>query len=166
PQRELQAALVQAMPGAQIVAVPSYFDGIAELTTRPYTAVLAAAEPIERRPESAVKTLRELAGEGRVVLFGHPTLEPLSRKMLDFGCDDYIVTPISPTEIQQMFGSPPLRLTPAPEAGPEGPVAGPSQCRLSVLTGLPLAEIVLDAMLQNPNDSAGAALRQGNSRIG
>ena len=25
--------------------------------------------------------------------------------MLDFGCDDYIVTPASPAEIQQMFGA-------------------------------------------------------------
>src|SRR3954471_3537576 len=163
--RQVHAALAQIRPGAEVTSVPSYFDAIAELMNKGYTTVLAAAEPIERRPEAAVKTLRELAGEGRVVLFGHPTLEPLSRKMLDFGCDDYIVTPISPTEIQQMFGSPPLRLTPAPETGPEGPVAGPSQCRLSVLTGLPLAEIVLDAMLQNPNDSAGAALRHVNSRI-
>src|SRR5947209_647375 len=115
-QHLVQTALVQAMPAAQVVAVANYFDGIAELTSRPYTAVLAAAEPIERRPESAVRTLRELAGSGRVLLFGHPTLEPLSRKMLEFGIDDYVVTPATAAELQQVFGTPPLRL------GPDAPV--------------------------------------------
>jgi len=68
------------MPTAAVVSVANFFDGIAELTSHPYTTIFAAAEPIERRPESAVKTLRELAGSGRVLLFGHPTLEPLSEK--------------------------------------------------------------------------------------
>ena len=164
--RLVHAALAQIRPGAEVTSVASYFDAIAELNTQRYTTVLAAAEPIERRPEAAVKALRELAADGRLILFGHPTLEPLSRKMLEFGCDDYIVTPISPTEIQQMFGAPPLRLAPAAEPGAEGQATAPPQSRLSVLTGLPLAEIVLDAMLQYPNDSATAALRQINSRIG
>src|SRR5688572_2823615 len=91
PQREVHASLMQALPGAQITPVGDYFDAIAELSTSQYTAVLASAEPIERRPEAAVRTLRELAGDGRVILFGHPTLEPLSRKMLNFGADDYII---------------------------------------------------------------------------
>src|SRR5437763_10734081 len=121
--RQVHAALAQIRPGAEVTSVPSYFDAIAELTNKGYTTVLAAAEPIERRPEAAVKTLRELAGEGRVVLFGHPTLEPLSRKMLDFGCDDYIVTPISPGELQQMFGASPMRI--APNNAPAPATASP-----------------------------------------
>src|SRR5271170_189242 len=113
-QHLLQATLAQALPAAQVISVPSYFDGIAELSAHPYTAILAAAEPIERRPESAVKTLRELAGGGRLLLFGHPTLEPLSRKMLEFGIDDYLVTPATAPELQQIFGAPSLRLTSPP----------------------------------------------------
>jgi len=73
-QRELQAALSQAMPQARITEAATVFDGIAELAAHSYTAILAAAEPIERRPEAAVKTLRQLAGDGRLLLFGHPTL--------------------------------------------------------------------------------------------
>ncbi|MBC8105531.1 MAG: GGDEF domain-containing protein [Anaerolineae bacterium] len=170
--RQMHSALTQVLPGAHVTAVPSYFDGIVELNGGGYTTVLAAAEPIERRPEAAVRALRDLAGEGRVLLFGHPTLEPLSRKMLDFGCDDYIVTPISPTEIQQMFGSPPLRLTPAvPEQATTGAneaniAVAPGTGRLALLGGLPLAEIMLDAMLQHPNDAVGAVVRQINARIG
>ena len=109
-QRDVQSALAEALPGAQVTAVPTFFDGIAELTGNRFTTVLAAAEPLERRPEAAVRTLRELAGDARLLLFGHPTLEILSRKMLEFGCDDYVITPASAVEFQQVFGKPPMRI--------------------------------------------------------
>src|SRR5438270_6709178 len=108
--RQVQPALLQAVPSAQVTAVPTLFDGIAELAAGTYTTILAAAEPIERRPEAAVKTLREMASDARVLLFGHPTLELLSRKMLQFGVDDYVITPATAGEFEQIFGTPPLRL--------------------------------------------------------
>jgi GGDEF domain-containing protein len=166
-QRELHAALAQAMPAAQVVSVANFFDGIAELSHRRYTAVLAAAEPIERRPESAVKTLRELAGSGRLLLFGHPTLEPLSRKMLQFGVNDYLVTPATANELHQMLGAPPLRLSDETEeesAGPDSPVTPPSA--MSQLLGIPLADVLLDALLLSPHDAPAAAVNQINDHIG
>jgi GGDEF domain-containing protein len=164
--RQMHGALAQAMPMARVTSVPSYFDAIAELSTTHYTTILAAAEPIERRPEAAVRTLRDLAGEGRLLLYGHPTLEPLSRKMLDFGCDDYIVTPASPTELQQMFGTPPMKLAPAPvDQGPEAPPE-PLTGKLALLRGIPLAELLLDAVLHHPQSSTRAALDQLNGQLG
>lgn len=163
--RQVHAAIAQAMPMAQVTCVPSYFDAIAELSNTTYTTVLAAAEPIERRPEAAVRALRELAGSGRVLLFGHPTLEPLSRKMLDFGCDDYIITPASPTELQQMFGTPPMRLTPMQDQEAAPPVQ-PLEGRLSLLRGIALAELLLDAVLHHPHSSTAAALEQINAQLG
>ena len=164
--RQVHGALAQAMPMARVTSVPSYFDAIAELSGGHYTTILAAAEPIERRPEAAVRTLRDLAGDGRLLLFGHPTLEPLSRKMLDFGCDDYIVMPASPTELQQMFGTPPMKLAPAPpEPGAEVPPE-PLTGRLSLLRGIPLAELLLDAVLHHPQSSTRAALEQVNAQLG
>ena len=109
--RDVQGVLSEAMPGAHVTTVANYFDAIAEIAAHPYTTVLASAEPIERRPEAAVKSLRQAAGEARVLLFGQPSLEPVSRKMLAFGCDDYLITPSSAEELQQMFGAPPLRIT-------------------------------------------------------
>ena len=173
-QRDLQAAVMMARPNAQVVSVLSFFDGIAELSNRNYSAVLAAAEPIERRPESAVKTLRELAGNGRVLLFGHPTLEPLSRKMLQFGIDDYLITPASPTELGQMLTSTAPRLA-SPQAKPDVEIQsggiqsakaynGPSL--LSLLHGIPLADVLLDALVQTPHDAPNTALQQINSQIG
>src|ERR671913_280875 len=119
--RQVHSALAQALPGVQVTTVTSHFDGVAELVANNYTAVIAAAEPIERRPEAAVRQLRELAGEGRVVLFGHPTLELLSRKMLEFGVDDYLIMPASSGEIEQIFRAPPVRrLRPAQAADASG----------------------------------------------
>ena len=105
--------LEKAVQGVEVTSVPTYFDAIAELAEHRYTAVLASAEPIERRPEAAVKTLRRLAGDARLLLFGHPTLEPLSRKMMEFGCDDYLITPAEPGELQQVFSAPRMRIAPA-----------------------------------------------------
>jgi GGDEF domain-containing protein len=130
--------------------------------------VLAAAEPIKFRPEAAVRTLRQLAGEARLMLFGDPTLESLSRKMLNFGCDDYTVTPANPDELQQMFGSPPLRMTTqqAPSEPQNAPEAHAEPSRMSILMGLPIANILLEAMIHHPHDAPAAAIKQINSMIG
>src|SRR4051794_37986324 len=167
--RSMHAALSQILPAAQLTPAPSYFDAIADLAGTSYTTVLAAAAPIGRRPEAAVKTLRELAGDSRLLLFGNPGYEPISRKMLDFGLADYIVTPTSLAALQQMFGTPPLRLAPSPPAEGEG--AGEPQIsvhpgRLSLLSGVPLAQVLLDAMIQQPNLAPKSAIHQLNQRIG
>jgi PleD family two-component response regulator len=163
--RQLHAALAQVLPSAHVTAVSSYFDAITDLAGMSYTTILAAAAPIERRPESALQTLRELAGDARLLLFGDSGYEPLSRKMLDFGLDDYILTPASPPELQQMFGSPPLRLAPAPQVTENSP-APISGGRIDLLNGLPIADVMLDALMHHPNDAQRAAVAQINSRIG
>jgi GGDEF domain-containing protein len=166
PLRQVHGALAQALPGAQVTSVSSFFDGVAELVANNYTAVVAAAEPIERRPEAAVRTLRELTGDGRVVLFGHPTLELLNRKMLEFGADDYLITPASAGEVEQIFRVPPVRRTPAgaaPSSGTAEPaVAAPAAPAgpLDLLDPVALAEVMLDAMTQAPQDAVAAAAKR------
>lgn len=173
--RHLAAALGGAVPSADVIPVEGVFDGLAELTGGGYSTVLAAAEPIERRPEAAVRALRELLPQGRLLLFGHPTLEPLSRKMLEFGVDDYVVTPASASELQQMFGLPQLRIAAPPagdaadaaEAPPIGPLIEslPLGDRVAMLLGLPLADILLDALQSAPRNALGAAVRAIDLRI-
>jgi hypothetical protein len=167
--REVQGALTEAMPGAHVTTVPTYFDAIAEISARPYTTVLASAEPIERRPEAAVRSLRQAAGEARVLLFGQPSLEPVSRKMLAFGCDDYLITPMSPGR-----AAPGLRHAAAAhrsqcagwgDARSEPLVSSPPS-NVALLMGLPLAELLLEAMLQHPHDTPNAAVKRINERIG
>jgi two-component system, cell cycle response regulator len=165
--RDVQAAVAQAAPGAQVTSVATVFDGIAELAANPYTTVMAAVEPIERRPEAAVRALRELARDGRLILFGRPTWETLSRKMMQFGCDDYIVTPASAGELEQVFGAPRLRIAePAPEEGGAAPEpAPPAQHAGDAFSSVPVADVLLDAMLQHPHDAASAAVRAIHSHV-
>ena len=182
--RELEPALAQAAPAARVTRVDNVFEAIAELAGNGYSAVVANAEPIERRPEAAVRALRELAGDGRVILFGHPTLEPVSRKMLEFGCDDYIITPPNPAELQQIFGSPLLRLAhdryssqdrsngttngngdaPA-ESPPHNAAATNREPSLCVLHTVPLAEIMLDALAQSPGAAPATAVKAINAMV-
>src|SRR5712671_172785 len=152
-QKNLQGALTQAMPAAQVISVQDYFEAIAELAGNQFTAVLASAEPIERRPEAAVRTLRQMAADARLVLFGHPTLEPLSRKMLDFGCDDYIITPTTPGELTQIFATPHMRIAPAPsvETTVEGQAALSEPMPQPLLAGLPLASLFLGSLADQPH---------------
>ncbi len=165
PQRDVHGALIAALPSASITAVNDYFDGIAELSANQYTTVVASAEPIERRPEAAVRQLRELTRDGRLILFGQPSLEGLSRKMLEFGVDDYIITPANSGELQQIFGAPVLRVAPAITTAASEEAAGdvkitPPPSSADILHGLPLADVVLDALLHHPADSPGAAVRR------
>ena len=162
--RQLQTVLAQAMPLARISAADTWFDAIADLSCNRYSSVLAAVEPIERRPESAVRTVRHLAADARLILFGHPTLEPLSRKMLEFGCDDYLVTPTSPGELNQVFGAPLMRIaaTVAPALSSEDAAAAESH---PLLAGLPLVQIILQALHESPHAAVAQAVQQLNAQL-
>jgi GGDEF domain-containing protein len=165
-QRQLEPVLAQAAPAAAVTCVPNYFEALAELSCGGYTAVLASAEPIERRPEPAVRMLRRMAADARVVLFGHPTLEPLSRKMLDFGCDDYLITPPSPGELSQVLQTPRMRIAPA-DPGPALIESEPNPApRHDALAELSLAELFLTALHREPHRAVAEALRLLNAQIG
>jgi PleD family two-component response regulator len=163
--RQMYSTLAQALPNAQVKSVASLFDGIAELSQEHYTTVLASVEPMERRPESAVRTLRELSGEGRLFLFGHPTLEPLSQKMMEFGCDDYLITPISPGELLETLGTASPAKKEAAKAAPTNgkPATGEAVAPASPLTLVSVPDFVLDAMIMSPHDPGPALVRQINS---
>jgi PleD family two-component response regulator len=163
--RQMYSTVTQALPTAQVKSVPSLFDGIAELSHEQYTTVLASVEPMERRPESAVRTLRELSGEGRLLLFGHPTLEPLSQKMMEFGCDDYLITPITPGELLETLGGPVPRWKKKDEEAGDEVGSGDREQRgaSNPLNEISIASLLLDAMVQAPQDPVGTLLRQINS---
>lgn len=167
--RQMYSTVTQALPTAQVKSVPSLFDGIAELSHEQYTTVLASVEPMERRPEAAMRTLRELSRDGRLLLFGHPTLEPLSQKMMEFGCDDYLVTPITPGELLETLGAPALRLQKNgehPADSPPAPTSDSSSASApSPLSRISISNIVLNAMLQAPQDPVAAIINQINTAL-
>ncbi|HWB54835.1 MAG TPA: GGDEF domain-containing protein [Tepidisphaeraceae bacterium] len=159
----MRSALTSAAPRSEIITTPTVFDAIAELSANEFQAVFFPAEPIERRPESAVETLRSVAGDARLVLFGHPTLEPISRKMLGFGCDDYVVTPAEPAELSQILSQKSERAKIQ-----ENQVVKVQPATESSFT-LPSASfdstIFLDALLHHPTDAPVAAAAQLNRSL-
>lgn len=177
-ERQIAAVVSQAFPDAVVKTVDTVFDGIAELANQPYTTVLAAAEPIERRPDAAVKVLRELAGNGRLLLFGDPSLEPLSQKMLEYGCDDYLITPATPgellrsisdrsvaAEITEPIDSATMLPSESPASDPE-PIQG-SDLGLSLFTDeYATANLLLTAAMEDPGDAVGNAVRKINRAMG
>lgn len=158
-QQQMRGALAQAVPGAEVREVANYFDAIAELANQPFSAVVAPAEPIERRPEAAVRTLRELAREARLILFGHPTLEPLSRKMLQFGCDDYVITPAGAGDLHEIFGTPCMRIARNTEVVIEEPAVE------TAAEELPLAELFMSALIDSPHDATADAVKRLNELL-
>lgn len=148
--RNVHEAIETALPDAHVVRAPNVFDGIAELHTQPFSAVISSVEPIERRPEPAVATMRQLIGRGRVILFGHTTLEPLARKMLEFGSDDYFVTPADPAELRQIL------TTPRTEPPRPQETLSPTSRSTSIdalndlLSGHSLLDLTLEAMIAQP----------------
>jgi len=177
-ERQIAAVVSQAFPDAIVKTVDTVFDGIAELANQPYTTVLAAAEPIERRPDAAVKVLRELAGTGRLLLFGDPSLEPLSQKMLEYGCDDYLITPATPGELLRSITE---RSVTAVITEPVDPPAPPVEAMPAAgqepvdvaETGMALfadeyatANLLLTAAMEDPGDAVGNAVRKINRALG
>lgn len=149
--RQVHSAVETALPEARITRAATVFDGIAELHAQPFSAVISSAEPIERRPEPAVAAMRQLIGRGRVVLFGNTTLEPLARKMLEFGCDDYFVTPADPAELRQILTSPRATVEPvSPPTEPPPAASKTGDAVQTVLSGQLLLELALDAIIQWP----------------
>jgi GGDEF domain-containing protein len=89
--------------------------------------------------------------------------------MLDFGVDDYLITPAQPAELQQVFGNMPLRIAeelPATSIDSATRVGGETSPSVSPFAAVPIADIVLDALLQSPHDPVTAALRLIDAAVG
>lgn len=155
--RHVADALSSAVPHASVTPVDTVFDGLAEMRERQFDTVVSAIEPIERRPEPAVDAIRRLIGDGRLVLFGQTSLEPLSRKMMTMGVDDYFVTPADPAEVRQLLATP----KPA-EVAPTPPIDDTENAPIDVND---LLDVVLDALVNQPHASVASAVRKLGERL-
>jgi diguanylate cyclase (GGDEF)-like protein len=168
--RRMQTAVAGALPAASITAVRSVFDAIAELHAGLYNGVLVNADPLESRPEAATRALREAAGEGRIVLWTDASREPLTRRLISEGADDYVVAPADARELQQsLLGKPEMGSEVAARPLPDGETANVTPTvvdPLRPLLDLPLTDIVLSAMLDHPQRAIESAIEAINQRVG
>ena len=162
--RRMQSAVAGALPSASITAVRSVFDAIAELHAGLYHGVLVNSDPLESRPEAATRALREAAGDGRIVLWTDAAREPLTRRLINEGADDYVVYPAEPGELQASLIGPPDTVPAELQNDTDNSVSPVDALR--PLLDLPLTDIVLSAMLDRPQRAIETAIEAINQRVG
>lgn len=88
-----------------VTACDSYLAGIAEVGRRRPRVVLAGVDPALPRLSDAIAGLREAAGpDTKLVLLCPPHAEPVARRMLDSGVDDYLMLPLDGKELDKALG--------------------------------------------------------------
>ena len=135
---ELLDVLRARYPELTIATCDSYLSGIAELARRPARAVVAYVDPSLTQLDNAVAGLREAAGqETKLVLCCRSESEPLARRVLASGADDYVLFPLEAGELDAAIGYTRLATTPGVEltAAPAASMAELAELS-SVLAGI------------------------------
>lgn len=122
-----------------VAVAEDYLSAIAELPRAPTQGVVLGIDPRCRRMESAVAALKQGAGEARVILCAEPADEPLCRRLVAAGADDYVIFPPQAADLQQALRLP-ARQTRERWASRALVARGPTTDELSRLAALlPLA---------------------------
>ena len=92
----VDAALVEALrrrsPDKTVRSCPSFLSAIADLSDRAADTIVAGVSASQGRLDDAVAALRQAAGdETRIVLCCLAQDEPLARRTLAAGADDYVI---------------------------------------------------------------------------
>lgn len=153
-------AVARALPRCAVVAADNLLSAIWTAGHRPFDAVVISLSPEPRLP-SALRSLRALAPDLRIVVVAEPAQEPHAHRALAAGADDYVLTPITPEDLAAT-----LRIAPLPPSAAAVPVV-PSFQELQelsdVLKGLrdgPQPTLDRLALLvQRAFDATGAAIR-------
>jgi diguanylate cyclase (GGDEF)-like protein len=89
-----------------IFGIRSYLAGVAEIRRAPTRAVLVGHDPSCRRPEAAVRAMKDVAGDVPVVFCCEPAYEDVGRRLVAHGADDYVIFPPDAEELERAFATP------------------------------------------------------------
>lgn len=135
-------ALAGALPNCDVLVVEHALEGLWQSGRGRFERAFVSLG-IGNKALRAVSSLRQVSPEMRIVVGCEPADEPLARRALDEGADEYILEPIKREDVEQAFGV----ARPRPLSTTE-PASGPS-----------LQEIIkLSDILQNLGDGALATL--------
>jgi len=123
-------SLRERYPTWDVSRCDSYLSGIVELSRKPARAVLVLVDGSAAPLESAVAGLREASGDGvtKIVLCCSPQSEPVAKRALESGANDYVLLPFRDEEIDAAVGY--ARLT---SAQPPSAASTPSMQELAFL---------------------------------
>ncbi len=106
----LRAAVAEALPRCRSVAVDSLLGGVWTAGQQSFAGVVVAYMPGPRLL-SALRAVRRVAPQARVVVAVPPAEEPNARQALDAGADEYVLEPLTRSELEaalQIAPQPPL----------------------------------------------------------
>ena len=149
----IRSALVAAMPAARVETAENAFEAVLALGEGEYAAVLAGLDLVRRRPEAAVRALRQGLGEGsgrRLVLFGGDDLQPLASRLNAAGGDGLLTLPAATGPLLRL-----LRVADGEER--DAPPLLPDESSW--------AGIVLDAMLDRAGNALAATVEKVASTL-
>lgn len=114
----LGESVAAAIPQMQAVLAPDLLAGTWTLGQHDFDAVVVAYQHGPRLAR-ALGAYRAVAPQARLVLCAPPAEEPQARQVADANADDYVLTPVNPTELAAAIG---VRSTTQPAlALPSGP---------------------------------------------
>jgi len=91
----------------EVVEADTYLSGIVKAADPDVRAVLVGVDDGPRRLDAAVAGLRAAAGEGvPVIICCRPYAEPLARRLLALGADDYLINPLTAEDLEELIGPP------------------------------------------------------------
>jgi ActR/RegA family two-component response regulator len=123
-------ALVGALPNCDVLVAEQPLQGLWQAGQRRFERAFVSLD-VGAKALRAVSSLRQVAPEMRIVVGCTPTDEPLARRALAHGADDYVLEPIRRDEVEQAFGL--VRPRPLPERQAQ---TGPSSHEIVALSKL------------------------------
>jgi diguanylate cyclase (GGDEF)-like protein len=88
-----------------VTSCETYLTAIAELSKRRARAVVAGVDASLQQIDNAVAGIREAAGQkAKFLLLCEPATEPLARRLLGHGANDYLVLPLVENELDEALG--------------------------------------------------------------
>ncbi len=108
----LRDTLVRALPNCDVHVAEHALDGVWKSGRQGFDGVFVSLG-VGSRALRVISSLRRIAPEMRIVVGCDPSDEPLARRALAEGADDYVLTPLQQEEVQSAFQVPAARPLPA-----------------------------------------------------
>ena len=123
----LRERIVHALPNCDVALAQRALDGVWKGGREKYDAAYVSLA-LGGKALRAVSSLRQIAPKMRIIVGCKPADEPVARRALDEGADDYVLEPIQPEDVEQALGITPMRAE-----SPAGPPAAPSPQEIMTL---------------------------------
>jgi diguanylate cyclase (GGDEF)-like protein len=98
----LREPLLRALPACDVHVAAHALDGVWQSGRQHFDGVFVSLG-IGSKALRAVSSLRRIAPEMRIVVGCDPTDEPVARRALTQGADDYVLEPLQPEDVRSAF---------------------------------------------------------------